>query len=86
MDLAADGVEDYWNYGDPVEKWPIMPNRLTNALRIAAAKAATARRCRRGTASASAAHRSFHAYVATAVHVAVRDDGTLHIVQVGHGL
>ena len=82
MDLAADGVEDYWNYGDPVEKWPIMPNRLTNALRIAAAKAGYGKALPPGHGIGVAAHRSFHAYVATAVHVAVRDDGTLHIVQV----
>ena len=82
MDLAADGVEDYWNYGDPVEKWPIMPNRLTNALRIAAAKAGYGKPLPPGHGIGVAAHRSFHAYVATAVHVAVRDDGTMHVVQV----
>ena len=82
MDLAADGVEEYWNYGDPVEKWPIMPNRLTNTLRIAAAKAGYGKALPPGHGIGVAAHRSFHAYVATAVHVAVRDDGTLHIVQV----
>ena len=53
MDLAADGVEGHWNYGDSVEEWPIMPNRLSNVLRVAAAKSATARPCRRGTVSAS---------------------------------
>ena len=82
MDLAADGVEEYWNYGDPIEKWPIMPNRLTNALRIAAAKAGYGKPLPPGHGIGVAAHRSFHAYVATAVHVAVRDDGSLHIVQV----
>ena len=82
MDLAADGVEEYWNYGDPIEKWPIMPNRLTNTLRIAAAKAGYGKALPPGHGIGVAAHRSFHAYVATAVHVAVRDDGTLHIVQV----
>ena len=32
MDLAADGVKEYWNYGDSIEEWPIMPNRLSNVL------------------------------------------------------
>ena len=38
MDLSKDGVEEYWNYGDPIEKWPIMPNRLSHVLRMAAEK------------------------------------------------
>ena len=78
MDLAADGVEDYWNYGDPVEKWPIMPNRLTNALRIAAAKAGYGKALPPGHGIGVAAHRSFHAYVATAVTSRCATTGPAH--------
>ena len=82
MDLARDGVEDHWNYGDSVEEWPIMPVRLSNVLRVAAAKSGYGKPMPAGHGLGLACHRSFHSYVATAVHVVVRDDGSLHIPQV----
>ena len=82
MDLAKDGVEEHWNYGDPVEDWPIMPVRLSNVLRVAAAKSGYGKPMPAGHGLGLACHRSFHSYVATAVHVVVRDDGSLHIPQV----
>lgn len=82
MDVAADGVEEYWNYGDPIDKWPIMPNRLANAVRIVREKSGYGKALPARQAIGIAAHRCFHAYVATAVHVAVHDDGTFHIPQV----
>ena len=82
MDLAKDGVEDHWNYGDSVEEWPIMPKRLANVLRVAAAKSGYGKPMPAGHGLGLACHRSFHSYVATAVHVVVRDDGSLHIPQV----
>ena len=82
MDLARDGVEDHWNYGDSVEEWPIMPKRLSNVLRVAAAKSGYGKPMPAGHGLGLACHRSFHSYVATAVHVVVRDDGSLHIPQV----
>lgn len=82
MDLTKDGVKEYWNYGDSIEDWPIMPNRLSNALRTVAAKAGYGKTLPKGHGLGLAAHRSFHSYVAAAVHVVVRDDGSLHIPQV----
>lgn len=82
MDLSKEGVEEYWNYGDPVEKWPIMPNRLSHTVRLAAEKSGYGKSLPAGHGLGIAAHRSFHAYVAAAVHVVVHDDGTLHIPQV----
>ena len=82
MDLAKDGVEDHWNYGDSVEEWPIMPVRLSNVLRVAAAKSGYGKPMPAGHGLGLACHRSFHSYVASAVHVVVRDDGSLHIPQV----
>ena len=82
MDLAADGVEGHWNYGDSVEEWPIMPNRLSNVLRVAAAKSGYGKTLPKGHGLGLAVHRAFHSYVASAVHVVVRDDGSLHIPQV----
>jgi isoquinoline 1-oxidoreductase subunit beta len=82
MDLTKDGVEKYWNYGDSVEDWPIMPNRLSNALRAVAAKSGYGKSLPKGHGLGLACHRSFQSYVATAVHVVVHDDGSLHIPQV----
>ena len=82
MDLAKDGVEGYWNYGDSVEEWPIMPKRLSNVLRVVADKSGYGKTMPAGHGLGLACHRSFHSYVAAAVHVVVRDDGSLHISQV----
>lgn len=82
MDLTKDGVSEYWNYGDSVDDWPIMPKRLSNALRLVAAKAGYGKTMPKGHGLGLACHRSFHSYIATAVHVVVRDDGSLHIPQV----
>ena len=82
MDLAADGVEGHWNYGDPVEEWPIMPVRLSNVLRVAAAKSGYGSALPAGQGLGLACHRSFHSYVAAAVHVEVGDDGSLRIPRV----
>lgn len=82
LDLAADGVEEYWNYGDPIEKWPIMPKRLSNVLRRVAEKAGYGKELPKGHGLGLACHRAFHSYVATAVHVVVHDDGSFSIPQV----
>ncbi len=82
MDLTKDGVEEVWNYGDPVEKWPISPKRLSNVLRVAARKSGYGKKLPKGHGLGVACHRSFHSYVATAVHVVVRDDGAVRIPQV----
>ena len=82
LDLTKDGVEKYWNYGDSVDDWPIMPKRLSNVLRRVAAESGYGRAMAKGHGLGLACHRSFHSYVATAVHVVVRDDGSLHIPQV----
>ena len=82
MDLAKDGVEGHWNYGDSIEDWPIMPKRLSNVLRVVAEKSGYGKTLPAGHGLGLACHRSFHSYVASAVHIVVRDDGSLHIPQV----
>ena len=76
MDLKDDGVLEHWNYGDSTDDWPIMPKRLSNALRTVAAKSGYGKTLPKGHGLGLAAHRSFHSYVATAVHVVVHDDGS----------
>ncbi len=82
MDLTQDGVAEVWNYGDSIEDWPIMPKRLSNALRVVAEKAGYGKPLPPGHGLGLACHRSFHSYVATAVHVVVHDDGSFRIPQV----
>ena len=82
MDLKDDGVLDHWNYGDSPDDWPIMPKRLSNALRTVAAKSGYGKTLPKGHGLGLAVHRSFHSYVATAVHVVVHDDGSFSIPQV----
>ncbi len=82
MDLARDGVEEIWNYGDPIEKWPIMPKRLSNVLRVVADKSGYGKTLPKGHGLGIACHRSFHSYVATAVHVVVQDNGAVRVPQV----
>ena len=82
MDLSKDGVEEYWNYGDPIEEWPIMPNRLSNVLKVAAEKSGYGKSLPKGHGLGLACHRAFHSYVASAVHVVVHEDGSYTIPQV----
>ena len=82
MDLADDGVQKQWNYGDSVEDWPISPARLSNVLRTVAAKSGYGKTLPEGHGLGLAVHRSFHSYVATAVHVVAHEDGTFRIPQV----
>ena len=82
MDLSKDGVEEYWNYGDAIEDWPIMPKRLSNVLRIAAEKSGYGKQLPKGHGLGLACHRAFHSYVASAVHVVVHDDGSFTVPQV----
>ncbi len=82
MDLARDGVKRHWNYGDSIEDWPIMPKRLSNVLRVVAEKSGYGKSMPPGHGLGIACHRSFHSYVGTAVHVVVRDDGSLHVPRV----
>ena len=82
MDLSKDGVKEYWNYGDSTDDWPIMPVRLSNALKTVAEKAGYGKKMPKGHGLGLAVHRSFHSYVATAVYVVVHDDGSYTIPQV----
>ncbi len=82
LDLAKDGVEEFWNYGDTVEEWPVSPKRLANTLRTVAERANYGRRLPDGHGLGLACHRSFHSYVAMAVEVAVGAGGALTVPRV----
>ena len=82
LDLAAVGVEKYWNYGDPVDQYPIDTGRLSNVIKVAADKSGWGRKLPPGHGLGIAAHRSFLSYVASVVEVAVSDSGDLTIPRV----
>jgi isoquinoline 1-oxidoreductase beta subunit len=82
LDLKKDGVEEYWNYGDPIEDYPIETGRLANALKVVAEKAGYGKPLPKGHGIGLAVHRAFLSYVATAVHVVVADNGNITIPRV----
>ena len=80
IDIKASGFpEDFWDYGEPYEEFPIDTARLKNVVRLAADKAGWGRTLPKGEALGIAAHRSFVSYVASVVHVKVGDDGSISV-------
>ncbi|MBN9560612.1 MAG: xanthine dehydrogenase family protein molybdopterin-binding subunit [Alphaproteobacteria bacterium] len=75
-------VEKFWNYGDPVETYPIDTARLKHVAELAAQQAGWGKTLPKGQGMGIAAHRSFLSYVATVVHVVVDDKGNLTIPRV----
>jgi isoquinoline 1-oxidoreductase beta subunit len=71
--------EDFWNYGDPYEEFPIETARLKNVVRVAAEKAGWGEKLPAGHGLGIAAHKAWQSYVATVVHVAVDEDGTIRV-------
>jgi isoquinoline 1-oxidoreductase beta subunit len=78
----ARGVKDFWNYGDPVETYPIDTGRLARVTEIAAKEAGWGKQLPKGHGMGIATHRSFLSYVSTVVEVAVDDKGNLTVPKV----
>ncbi len=76
------GVKDFWNYGDPVETYPIETGRLRRVTEVAAEGAGWGKPLPKGEGMGIATHRSFLTYVSTVVHVKVDDHGNLSIPRV----
>jgi isoquinoline 1-oxidoreductase beta subunit len=74
--------EDFWNYGDPYEEFPIETARLKNVVRVAAEKAGWGEKLPARHGLGIAAHKAWQSYVATVVHVAVDEDGTIRVPEV----
>ena len=81
VDLSA-SVEKIWNYGEPLESYPIDTGRLRRVVELAAEKAGWGRAVPKGHGLGIAAHRSFVSYVATVVEVAVDEKGKLTVPRV----
>ena len=75
-------VEKPWNYGEPVDSYPIDAGRLRRVVELVADKAGWGRKLPEGHGLGIAAHRSFVSYIATVVEVAVDDKGNLTVPRV----
>lgn len=83
IDMKAQGVANYSNYGKPVDQYPVDTERLRNVIQLAAERSGWAtKRPVKGRALGIAAHRSFLTYVATVVEVEVDDRGRIRIPRV----
>jgi len=82
VDLAAQGA-NYWNYGAPIDRYPIDTRRLRHVLELAGAQSNWGRRRPgNGWGIGIAAHRSFNTYVASVVEVEVGDGGRIRIPRI----
>jgi isoquinoline 1-oxidoreductase beta subunit len=74
--------DDFWNYGEPYEEFPINTARLKNVIRVAAENSGWGKTLPPRQGLGIAAHRAFASYVASVVHVAIDNDGTIRVPQV----
>ncbi len=72
-------VKDFWNYGDPVETYPIDTGRLARVTELAAQEAGWGKQLPKGHGMGIATHRSFLSYVSTVVEIAVDEHGNLSV-------
>ena len=75
-------VEKPWNYGEPVDSYPIDAGRLRRVVELVADKAGWGRKMPEGHGLGIAVHRSFVSYIATVVEVAVDKKGVLTVPRV----
>ena len=74
LDPKAQGFpEDFWNYGEKIEEYPIDTGRLKGVLNLAADKAGWGATLPDGEGMGLAVHRSFVTYVAACARVKVVD-------------
>jgi isoquinoline 1-oxidoreductase beta subunit len=77
-----DSVKEFWNYGEPLDSYPIDAGRLRGVVELVADKGGWGRAVPKGHGLGIAAHRSFVSYVATIVEVSVSDKGELAVERV----
>ncbi|SMX33454.1 xanthine dehydrogenase family protein molybdopterin-binding subunit [Maliponia aquimaris] len=72
LDPVASAFPDsFWNYGEPLDEFPIETGRLANVLTLAADGIGYGKELPEGEGIGLAVHRSFVSYVACAAHVKV---------------
>lgn len=83
IDLKAEGMpEDFWNYGEPYDQFPIDTARWKRVIVAAAEKAGWGKKLPAGEGLGIAAHRCFASYVASVVHVQIGKDGIVRVPEV----
>jgi isoquinoline 1-oxidoreductase beta subunit len=81
VDLGP-AAKDYWNYGEPLDSYPIDAGRLRRVVELVAQKSEWGRPMPKGHGLGIAVHRSFVSYVASVVEVAVDAKGKLTVPRV----
>jgi isoquinoline 1-oxidoreductase beta subunit len=77
-----DSVKDFWNYGEPLDSYPIDAGRLRRVVELVADKGGWGRQVPKGHGLGIAVHRSFVSYIATIVEVSVGSKGELGVERV----
>lgn len=72
-------IEEYGNYGEPLEKFPWTTSRLRNVIELVAEKSGWGKSLPKGEGMGICAHKSFHTYVGCVIHVSIDDQGKLSI-------
>ncbi|MBC3363771.1 xanthine dehydrogenase family protein molybdopterin-binding subunit [Pseudomonas sp. SWRI154] len=75
--INPNSLNDDWNYGESPERYPIDTARIRTVLETAAKAAGWGRELPKGRGLGLAVHYSFVTYVAAAIEVEVKDDGTV---------
>ncbi|MCW1243646.1 xanthine dehydrogenase family protein molybdopterin-binding subunit [Pseudomonas sp. SAICEU22] len=75
--IDPNSLNDGWNYGESPERYPIDTARIRTVLETAAKAAGWGRELPKGRGLGLAVHYSFVTYVAAAIEVEVKDDGTV---------
>ena len=74
IDIKSQNFPDnFWDYGEVYDEYPIDTTRLKNTLKLAAEKAGWGKTMPKGEGLGLAAHRSFVTYVAACAHVKIVD-------------
>ncbi len=83
LDPPSQGFPDnFWDYGEVYDEYPIDTMRLKNVLKLAAEKGGWGRAMPKGEGLGLAVHRSFVTYVAACAHVKVMDDGRVTVPEI----
>lgn len=80
--IVKPAVKDLWNYGEPLDSYPIDTARLRKVVELVAEKGEWGRQVPKGHGLGIAVHRSFVSYIATIVEVAIDDKGKLTVPRV----
>ncbi len=81
VDLSG-SVKNLWDYGEPIDSYPIDAGRLRRVVELVAEKGGWGRAVPKNHGLGIAVHRSFVSYIATIVEVAVDEKGKLTIPRV----